>query len=125
MGETDYMMAMVSTEGFLREYYYYGSEVIQQKLNMTQQEKRNFLAILDEYSKPENRIYRYNFYYDNCTTRARDVIVKAMEGKVEYLSWKNKQENETFRDLIHSKNADYPWCRWAMTSCSEWVRMPK
>ena len=112
MGETDYMMAMVSTEGFLREYYYYGSEVIQQKLNMTQQEKRNFLAILDEYSKPENRIYRYNFYYDNCTTRARDVIVKAMEGKVEYLSWKNKQENETFRDLIHSKNADYPWCQW-------------
>ena len=38
---------MVSTEGFLREYYYYGSEVIQQKLNMTLQEKRNFLAICE------------------------------------------------------------------------------
>ena len=112
LGETDYMMAMVPTERFLREYYYYGSEVVQQKLNMTTQEKRKILAILDEYSKPENKIYRYNFYYDNCTTRARDVIVEAMDGKVEYPAWKNLKGDETFRDIIHAKNSGYPWCEW-------------
>ena len=32
---------------------------------------------------PENRVYRYNFFYDNCTTRARDVIERCIERKAE------------------------------------------
>ena len=46
----------------------------------------------------ENRIYRYNYFYDNCTTRARDQIEKSIQGQVVYpsVSW-----HKTFRGIVH------------------------
>lgn len=51
---------------------------------MTQDEKEQLLALLEENYLPENRIYRYNYFYDNCTTRARDRIEECIDGHVVY-----------------------------------------
>ena len=32
------------------------------------------IRLLQENYLPENRVYRYNFFYDNCATRPRDKI---------------------------------------------------
>ena len=34
--------------------------------------------------RPENREYRYNFLYNNCTTMVRDVIERCVRGRVIY-----------------------------------------
>ena len=68
-------MAIVPTDHFLREYEYYGSRVYQQRINLTEAEKARIMKALDENYRPENRVYRYNYIYDNCTTRARDIIL--------------------------------------------------
>ena len=82
LGFTNYTMAIVPTDYFLREYEYYGSSVYQQRLNLTEAEKTRIMKALDDNYRPENRVYRYNYIYDNCTTRARDIILSNIDGKI-------------------------------------------
>ena len=111
LGFTDYTMARVTTERFLYEYYLYGSAVYQQRLNLTETEKARILQALDENDRPENRIYRYNYIYNNCTTKARDIILDNIEGKVSYQETSMQKGDKTFRDLLHWKTDGYDWCK--------------
>ena len=109
-GLTDYMMMVYDFSDFLAEYRYFGSAVHQQHINMTSEEKRVFMAALAESAQPENIKYRYNYFYNNCTTKARDIILGAMSGeKVVELSGDNPL---TYRELIHQKTAGSPWAEW-------------
>lgn len=74
LGETDYQLGVTDYERFAAEYYYLERDVWQQELNLTVQEKEKLVMLLEENYRPENRIYRYNFFYDNCATRPRDLI---------------------------------------------------
>ena len=69
LGETDYQLGVTDYERFAAEYYYLERDVWQQELNLTVQEKGKLVMLLEENYRPENRIYRYNFFYDNCATR--------------------------------------------------------
>lgn len=108
-GLTDYMMAVSDFERFLDEYRYYGSGVYQQHINFTRQEKADFLMALQENAKPENVVYRYNFLYNNCTTRARDILLDAMSGRVDYAMTSLQRGRRSFRDLVHYKTASHRW----------------
>ncbi|MCM1078051.1 MAG: DUF4105 domain-containing protein [Bacteroidales bacterium] len=108
-GITDYEMGVCSFEAFKREYMYYGSSVVQQELNLNAVEKLRILAALNENWLPENRVYRYSYFYDNCTTRVRDIVAGNLGDCVVY---ENKvPEGVTFRKMIHEMNGDYPWAR--------------
>ena len=111
LGFTDYTMAIIPIEYFLREYEYYGSDVYQQRLNLTDAEKSRIMQALEDNYRPENRIYRYNYIYDNCTTRARDVILANIDGKVSYQETFQQKGEKTFRDLLHWKTDGYNWCK--------------
>lgn len=112
LGLTDYTMSIIPTDVFLREYMYYGSAVREQVLNLTTDEKQKFLTTLFDNYRPENRIYRYNFYYNNCTTKARDIIIGSINGSVVYSNYGMQEGEKTFRELIHWKNEDYRWSRF-------------
>ena len=111
LGFTDYTMSIVPTEYFLREYEYYGSPVYQQRLNLTETEKARIMKALDENYRPENRVYRYNYVYDNCTTRARDIILSNIDGKTSCVKTFLQKGDKTFRDLLHWKTNKYGWCK--------------
>jgi hypothetical protein len=111
LGFTDYTMSIVPTEYFLREYEYYGSPVYQQRLNLTEAEKARIMKALDENYRPENRVYRYNYVYDNCTTRARDIILSNIDGKTSCVKTFLQKGDKTFRDLLHWKTNKYGWCK--------------
>ena len=110
-GLTDYMMMVYSYSDFLAEYRYFGSAVHQQHINMSPEEKRVFMAALAESAKPENITYRYNYFYNNCTTKARDIILGAVSGE-KVVERPATDEHPTYRDLIHIKTADSPWAAW-------------
>ena len=108
-GLTDYEMGILPYDIFLREYAYYGSSVTEQEIAFTTEEKLRFMAAAAENYREPNRVYRYNYFYDNCTTRARDIIVGAVEGMVVYND--SVPEGLTFRKMIHSKTENNPWAR--------------
>lgn len=111
-GLTDYTMAIVPIDYFMAEYEHYGSGIYQQRINLTDAEKEQIMqAIADNY-RPENRVYRYNYIYDNCTTRARDIILNNINGKVNFKPTSKQKGDLTIRDLLHWKTDGYDWCKW-------------
>lgn len=113
-GKCDYQIGMEPFDEFCWQYERRGSVVYQQVLNLTSQEKEKLLDILFENMRPENRRYRYNYLYDNCTTRARDRIEEAIDGKVVY---PKPDHPKTYRQIIHQYTADYPWAELGNDIC--------
>jgi hypothetical protein len=73
---------------------------------MTPGEKQQLYEALFVNALPENRVYRYNYFYDNCSTRPRDMVEKYTEGEVQYPPTPREQ---TYRDLVHEYVDSYPW----------------
>ncbi|MDO5664633.1 MAG: DUF4105 domain-containing protein [Bacteroidia bacterium] len=110
-GETDYVLGVTPMNQFMREYGQQGREVIEQELNLTFAEKQELFDALYINSLPENKEYRYNFFYDNCATRPRDMIEKFTGGTIKYPPTAKEQ---TFRDLVHECLIPYPWSKFGI-----------
>lgn len=113
-GETDYMLGITSFKSFCEEYYERNSPVFEQKLNLTEEETRQLLAVLLDDYKPENRVYRYNFFYNNCTTRAKDRVAGIFEKGINY---RKEMPELSFRDIIHQFTKDYEWSELGIDLC--------
>ncbi|KAA6344437.1 hypothetical protein EZS27_007922 [termite gut metagenome] len=113
-GETDYSLEMIEYQNFAMEYDYYNRAVWQQTLNLTSEEKTRLAELLIENSRPENRIYRYNFLFDNCATRPRDKVEECLDGKVHYI---NTDKKQTFRDIIYECTLNHKWSRFGIDFC--------
>lgn len=110
-GETDYQLGVVSANAFLNEYAMRNSYVWEQKLNLTVAEKRTLANTLTENYKPENRVYRYNFIYDNCATRPRDRILNSCDGMVKL---ENPGEQRTFRNWVALYTGHESWAQFGI-----------
>lgn len=109
LGMTDYRMGVQPMDMFLAQYSYEGRGVIEQVLNLSAEDKEVIYKALQENMKPENVVYRYNYFFDNCTTRARDMLVNHLHGKVVYPP---AEEDATFRSMIHKWNDKYEWSQF-------------
>ena len=116
LGETDYQLGVTDYEHFAAEYAFYGRSVWQQTLNLTDEEKTKLIQLLQENYRPENRVYRYNFFYDNCATRPRDKIEESIAGKVVYPT-EPQDGSRTFRDIVHQYCKGHPWACFGIDLC--------
>ena len=107
-GLTDYELGVASFDGFCNYYRRWGSRVSEQVVNLTNGEKAQLLQALSDNARPENRVYRYNVLYNNCSTRARDIIIGNIEGRVSYKPHPDDY-SPSYRQMIHEKTAGHPW----------------
>ena len=91
---------------YILEYAERGSEVCEQILNLTQEEKESLWQALVLNELPENCVYRYNFFFDNCATRLVVMIEKNIQGSIKYAPY---EEILTFRDVINQCTHYHPW----------------
>jgi hypothetical protein len=106
LGETDYMVGAVPYRHFMQEYEERGSAVVEQQLNLTPLQQQTLYRALVENCRPENRVYRYNYFYNNCTTRIRDLLY-SVAGEVSY---EGETPNElTFREALSMFTGRSPW----------------
>lgn len=113
-GETDYQLGVVPYKYFEWMYSERGTAVIEQELNLTSAESARLDSLLRDNCLPENRVYRYNYFYDNCTTRARDRIEEALGGIMFYPPG---NEGTTYRGWVHTYTKDYPWVDFGISLC--------
>lgn len=105
-GETDYALGGYPFYRFAPEYIDRNSKIVEQVLNLSQEQAESLFLELEYLSLPENREYRYNYVLDNCATRPRDMIEKAVGG----ISYPIPQDTTlTFRDMMRSYSQNYPW----------------
>ena len=109
-GLTDYEMGIIPYSDFIAEYLSEGRWVKEQILNISNTDKQNIMEAIRMNYLPENRVYRYNFFYDNCTTRARDILLNNLNESVVFPH--NQSVNTSFRKEIHLWNKEHLWSRW-------------
>ena len=110
-GETDYYLGVHPTDFFLAEYEERNSMVWEQVLNLSTTEKRKIINALIENYRPENRVYRYNYVFDNCATRPRDKILNNI---TRYIQFQNTTDSKTFRHWVGEYVGHDTWLKFGI-----------
>ncbi|MEO9069545.1 MAG: DUF4105 domain-containing protein, partial [Ginsengibacter sp.] len=98
-GKLPFYLSPDKFQDFVSEYEQDNRGVTEQVLNLTCAEKQNIQMLLEVNMMGNNRGYKYEFTFDNCTTRLRDLIEKASDSTVHF--GQVLHTKVTFRNLIH------------------------
>ena len=93
----------VSTESFHDFKYGYQTAnrgITEQVLNLSAAEKIAIRNFLNENLKEENKYYKYDFFFDNCTTRLRDILKKQRDST--FCQKPVMPAGSRFRQAIHA-----------------------
>lgn len=113
-GKTDYEVGVTSTDYFLHTYIERGSGVMESVLNLSQSEKESIWLYLMENIQPENKTYRYNFIFNNCATKLRDIIDQNVSG---VKSYPDVSGSLSFREAVGLYTKTSPWSQFGFDIC--------
>jgi len=99
-GLMNYALSVYPFNDFVQEYEFQHRGIIEQTLRLSCDDKIMLFNALQVNNTDSNRFYYYYFHTDNCTTRAKDMIVKNIGGAV---TFKNiiPIGSVTFRQIIN------------------------
>lgn len=109
-GRLDYMLDTEITKGFLQSYFFEQRYIYSQRINIDSKELRKLTELINENLRPENIKYRYDFFYDDCSTRIRDLLEKSIGDKLKYPPPESGRI-PTFRDMVAKYQNPYPWLK--------------
>ena len=98
-GRLLYFVNVERTDEFIAAYHESNRNITEQTLSLTFNEKKEIQKALNENLKEENKFYKYDFFYDNCTTRVRDILSKYKSPSPEFPYV--MPSGTTFRQAIH------------------------
>lgn len=81
-GDMRYMVAATSLERTLDGARAANRTVWAQELDLEPARKAELLQLLVTASRPENRVYRYHYYLNNCSTKLRDALDAVLGGQL-------------------------------------------
>ncbi|WP_282036476.1 DUF4105 domain-containing protein [Saccharicrinis aurantiacus] len=106
-GKLNYMLSASRFKYFLPSYFHENRTVTEQVLNLNIKDRQAIYDALILNYQPENRNYKYDFFFDNCATRIYDIINNNIEGG---LILNNSANSElTFREHLHTYLINSPW----------------
>jgi hypothetical protein len=107
-GYSYYKLAVYPYPLFRDHYISYNRYVHEQVLNLTEAQKQKIFDFLEWNAQPENASYLYDYFYDNCATRVRDVFFDAMKEDLVFDST-FIQTSYTIRQLTDLYLTHQPW----------------
>lgn len=106
-GKLNYILSVSDFQSTLYEYMKANRWVFEQKMDITLDEKQFLLDSLRINALPENKTYLYDFFFDNCATRIRDVFYESLDGvKFDYTQI---ESGKNFRKLLEPYIHPFPW----------------
>ena len=108
-GKLNYLISKIDFNRFYQIYSYHLNRTVkEQVLNLSQVEKQKLYNYLVNNYKPENRAYLYEFFFDNCATKIKDVAQTSVNNNIVFNEPKAFKP-ETFRKLIHNNVNRNSW----------------
>ncbi|MBT8179768.1 MAG: DUF4105 domain-containing protein [Eudoraea sp.] len=107
-GKLIYTLSRQRFENFLYEYEYEKRWVKEQILDLDQQQKNALIVFLENNYLPENRDYRYDFLYDNCSTKLPDILSQILGDQLKFQE-DHLETRYTFRELIRQNLNTNSW----------------
>lgn len=97
-GKLDYFLSIASLPDFMYEYRSENRDVYEQVLALSEQSKKAIQQALNETLSGAARYYKYDFLYNNCTSRVRDIIMRygGLEADQQLVP-----AGTSFRDMLH------------------------
>ena len=95
-GRMLYWTQAFETEAHLQWYVAMNRSIWVQELNLTPEQRVELRDFLEWNALPENRMYRYDYYLDNCSTRIRDAIDMVLGGRLREIL-EARETGTTFR----------------------------
>lgn len=126
-GTLPYQLSVGSLEGIMYGAKMEQRSVKEQALNLTKAQRQQVFEFLETNYQPQNRQYAYKFFYDNCSSRLRDVLISSLKDSVvfnNYLMDRNLAKEagfdptfpKTYRGWIHRYAAETkPWADFGMS----------
>lgn len=107
-GKLLYQLGVSNYQPFFESYVAQNRLVKEQVLNLTQEEKQGITDFLWNNALPQNKKYKYDFFYDNCATKIRDVMWEVLGNNLEFHQDHIKEEL-SFRQLIQKNLEANSW----------------
>lgn len=115
-GYLKYKLGKGYFQKFIKVYTRDDRAITEQVLQLDSLEKQQFFGFMEWNALPENRYYFYDYFYDNCATRIRDVINKELNTDI--CTEVALEENPmTLRDLIHTYAHNNTWSALGIDMC--------
>ncbi|MCR5731856.1 MAG: DUF4105 domain-containing protein [Sphaerochaetaceae bacterium] len=112
-GRLFYLMKISTLNRSLRKSEIEKRSLLRLPLNIPDQAKENLVKFLDYNNLPEKNTYLYDMYYDNCSTRIRDLYNATTGG--DFKAWAEKQDTGlTLRQVSNSYLIDKPLEFWVL-----------
>lgn len=113
-GKLPYYLSVYPFRDFVPEYIQTRRSVAEQVLDLNDGQKEAIQQYLDVNAEPENRQYKYDFFYDNCATRIRDIFPNSIGKDFKYHPILPAGSKETFRDIINRYFYATKWERFGI-----------
>ena len=107
-GKLPYFLAAESAPSFVRTYAGEGRAVQTQVLDLSPEDVQKVYVFLENNRLPENKFYPYDFFFDNCATRERDVLTDVLGENLDWNPWPEDSLG-SLRDLLDIYLAERPW----------------
>ncbi len=111
-GQTDYMLGREDSAWFYYEYEEMDRTIYKQQLNLDIDQKNMLLRTLEINALPQNRTYRYNFVFNNCSSKPYQLIDQLFDQ--EFITPQFDQRHDTFRDRITYYSGKNTWAGWGI-----------
>lgn len=108
-GTLDYSLSTSPYARFLRSYKYENRGITEQVLNLTLAEKQAIFDRLIVNYETDERYYRYDFFFDNCSSRIHEILKEVLGEDLVYGADLMEDSPETFRELIAPAFDFSPW----------------
>lgn len=109
-GTLDYILDSAPFENELERYRQLERPIIEQRLNLPPETTRELFRFLEWNAQPENRAYRYDFFYDNCSTRILDAFDRSLTiTGSSPIVLSEESSDETFRQFLQPYIENRPW----------------
>lgn len=115
IGKPMYMLGVTDFDSMVYDYAAQGRRVSEQQLNLRPDEVQALMDFLDWNALPENAEYRYNYFYDNCATRPRDLIERFTKGGLVYRV--DPASLPTFREATRQCSKSAKWYTFGTDLC--------
>jgi len=107
-GHLLYKLAVQHYPRFREIYLYYGRWVHEQVIDLSPDQKRKLYDYLQWNALPENQNYLYDYFYNNCATKIRDVFKEVLQEDIQF-DGSYIETDYSIRDLTDIYLIEQPW----------------
>jgi len=113
-----YGLSVTRYERFQAYYAYFNREIKAQYLDLSTEQSQAIFDYLENNSKPENQMYYYDYYYNNCATKIRDVFIEVLGDEFKIPEQYVESPGKSLRHLQDMYiEEEFPWGKLGIDLC--------